>query len=86
MSPEAQAAIAEIAQAEIKRLTTIAEPATAVVGPRYAVSAADYHRPQARPRRAPMPDGKCCKICGGLVVQTGTCETCTSCGDNSGCG
>ena len=24
--------------------------------------------------------------CGGLLVQTGTCKTCQSCGNNAGCG
>lgn len=30
--------------------------------------------------------GDTCPICGNLVKRTGTCKTCTSCGENSGCG
>lgn len=27
-----------------------------------------------------------CKNCGGLMIQTGTCMTCTQCGQTTGCG
>lgn len=30
--------------------------------------------------------GNVCKVCGGLVIQTGSCTTCTQCGETSGCG
>lgn len=30
--------------------------------------------------------GDLCSRCGGMCVRTGTCITCQSCGDNSGCG
>lgn len=30
--------------------------------------------------------GEICRICGGLMVKSGTCETCTSCGETTGCG
>ena len=36
--------------------------------------------------RSPMPSGDLCPSCGGLVVRTGTCMTCQSCGFNTGCG
>jgi hypothetical protein len=38
---------------------------------------------------APLPEstGEVCKKCGGLMVRTGTCYTCQSCGESSGgCG
>ncbi len=28
--------------------------------------------------------GDCCATCGGQMIRTGTCETCTSCGEMSG--
>lgn len=30
--------------------------------------------------------GNICKKCGGMLVRTGTCETCQDCGENEGCG
>lgn len=40
----------------------------------------------ARDARQPLPSGNLCK-CGGMMVRTGTCETCQSCGTSSGgCG
>lgn len=34
----------------------------------------------------PLPTGEICRTCGGLMVRTGTCHTCTQCGDSTGCG
>jgi hypothetical protein len=37
--------------------------------------------------RCSVPTGNPCGKCGGLMVRTGTCETCQSCGESSGgCG
>lgn len=33
-----------------------------------------------------FPDGGVCHVCGGMMVRTGTCTTCTSCGETGGCG
>jgi ribonucleoside-diphosphate reductase alpha chain len=30
--------------------------------------------------------GPACEQCGGMMQRTGTCYTCTSCGNNTGCG
>lgn len=30
--------------------------------------------------------GDTCRNCGGLMIRTGTCMTCTQCGDTTGCG
>lgn len=38
------------------------------------------------PPRPPVSDGKVCTNCGGLMIRTGTCHTCTSCGNTDGCG
>lgn len=40
----------------------------------------------ARAARQPLPSGNLCK-CGGMLVRTGSCETCQSCATSSGgCG
>jgi hypothetical protein len=42
---------------------------------------------QAVVARPPLRDsGGTCASCGGLTVRTGTCETCTECGTQGGCG
>jgi hypothetical protein len=39
------------------------------------------------PAPLPVPSGDLCPKCGGLMVRTGTCSTCSSCGESSGgCG
>lgn len=30
--------------------------------------------------------GEVCHVCGGLMVKTGKCNTCLSCGETTGCG
>jgi hypothetical protein len=41
----------------------------------------------ARAARAPSLSGNACPRCGGVMVRTGSCETCQSCGESSGgCG
>ena len=34
----------------------------------------------------PNLTGEVCAVCGGMMVRTGTCTTCTSCGTTGGCG
>lgn len=41
---------------------------------------------EIRPKFSHVKNGNYCVQCGGMMVQTGTCETCTSCGNTSGCG
>lgn len=41
----------------------------------------------ARRARSPVASGNLCRLCGGFLVRTGTCETCQSCGNSTGgCG
>ena len=59
-------------------------------------AAADAISP--RPRRSPTPRrwsrrrcrardlGPACEQCGGMMQRTGSCYTCSSCGNNTGCG
>lgn len=30
--------------------------------------------------------GSICRICGGLMIQTGSCQACMQCGESTGCG
>jgi ribonucleoside-diphosphate reductase alpha chain len=30
--------------------------------------------------------GPACAMCGGMMQRTGSCYTCSSCGNNTGCG
>lgn len=36
--------------------------------------------------KPPSPTGRFCSECGGHMVKTGTCDTCTSCSASGGCG
>lgn len=40
----------------------------------------------APPANPGLPDGGICFRCGGMTVRTGTCTTCTGCGETGGCG
>jgi hypothetical protein len=42
--------------------------------------------PNASPPVLPQWSGSSCLSCGGQMVRTGNCETCSSCGSTSGCG
>jgi hypothetical protein len=44
-------------------------------------------RPPTKTQAVPVPSGDMCSKCGGHMVRTGTCMTCSSCGESSGgCG
>ncbi len=50
------------------------------------VKAAGVPNLRARHTRQPLPSGNLCR-CGGMMVRTGSCETCQCCGNSSGgCG
>lgn len=42
--------------------------------------------PKPAPSNIPIRDytGNVCRVCGGMMVQTGNCQTCTNCGSTSG--
>lgn len=40
----------------------------------------------AESKREYKSSGDLCSRCGGMLVRTGSCQTCNMCGDNSGCG
>ena len=59
--------------------------ATATPAP--AASAMTDDPPAAAPARITGLDlGPACSQCGGMMQRTGTCYTCSSCGNNTGCG
>jgi ribonucleoside-diphosphate reductase alpha chain len=43
-------------------------------------------KPVPAPLPAYMSAGEICSFCGGLMIRTGSCHTCTQCGNNTGCG
>jgi ribonucleoside-diphosphate reductase alpha chain len=52
-----------------------------------AASAMTHDPPAAAPAKITGLDlGPACSQCGGMMQRTGTCYTCSSCGNNTGCG
>jgi ribonucleoside-diphosphate reductase alpha chain len=50
-------------------------------------AAAFTDTPPVRPARLGGLDlGPACEQCGGMMQRTGSCYTCSSCGNNTGCG
>jgi ribonucleoside-diphosphate reductase alpha chain len=73
---------------------TAEPPATASAPPSPAASAAPRpatdaltDTPPVLPARlAGLDLGPACSQCGGMMQRTGSCYTCSSCGNNTGCG
>ena len=66
-----------------------AEPknGTGVAGAALAPTAALTDTPPVRPARMRgLELGPACDQCGGMMQRTGSCYTCSSCGNNTGCG
>ncbi|HET7484002.1 MAG TPA: vitamin B12-dependent ribonucleotide reductase, partial [Solirubrobacterales bacterium] len=52
-----------------------------------APTAAMTETPPVRPAKMQGLDlGPACEQCGGMMQRTGSCYTCSSCGNNTGCG
>jgi ribonucleoside-diphosphate reductase alpha chain len=50
-------------------------------------SAAFTETPPVRPAKmSGLELGPACEQCGGMMQRTGSCYTCSSCGNNTGCG
>ena len=50
-------------------------------------AAAMTDTPPVRPAAMSGPElGPACDQCGGMMQRTGSCYTCSSCGNNTGCG
>ena len=66
-----------------------AKPASssAKAGGPVPAAAAFTDSPPVRPARMQGLDlGPACEQCGGMMQRTGSCYTCSSCGNNTGCG
>jgi ribonucleoside-diphosphate reductase alpha chain len=64
-------------------------PATAVGGAAQPATAAFTETPPVVPARMGnfgLDLGPACEQCGGMMQRTGSCYTCSSCGNNTGCG
>ena len=62
-------------------------PAASAPAPAAAASALTDDPPVAAPAKITGLDlGPACSQCGGMMQRTGTCYTCSSCGNNTGCG
>jgi ribonucleoside-diphosphate reductase alpha chain len=56
-------------------------------GPKPAAEAISVDAPMAAPAQLKGLDlGPACNQCGGMMQRTGSCYTCSSCGNNTGCG
>nr|MDQ3726430.1 vitamin B12-dependent ribonucleotide reductase [Actinomycetota bacterium] len=61
--------------------------AAAKAGARVPAAAALTETPPVRPAKMQGLDlGPACEQCGGMMQRTGSCYTCSSCGNNTGCG
>jgi len=61
--------------------------ATAEATPAKPAAEALTDEPPVRPAKLVGLDlGPACEQCGGMMQRTGSCYTCTSCGNNTGCG
>ncbi len=67
--------------------TPASEPPQAVAGNGTPAAAALTDSPPVVPARLQGLDlGPACNQCGGMMQRTGSCYTCSSCGNNTGCG
>jgi ribonucleoside-diphosphate reductase alpha chain len=67
----------------------VAEPANGGNGsakPKPAAAALTDEPPVIPAKLQGMDLGPACGQCGGMMQRTGSCYTCSSCGNNTGCG
>jgi ribonucleoside-diphosphate reductase alpha chain len=83
-APEADAPAAPEAAAGTPGLPTVAGSAPATT--RAAADALTDTPPVVPARLAGLDLGPACSQCGGMMQRTGSCYTCSSCGNNTGCG
>ena len=66
---------------------TAAEPEIQQPGTTRAAAEAMTDEPPVHPAKLSGFDlGPACGQCGGMMQRTGSCYTCSSCGNNTGCG
>ena len=54
--------------------------------PKPAASAMTDEPPAVPAKLQGLELGPACAMCGGMMQRTGSCYTCSSCGNNTGCG
>jgi ribonucleoside-diphosphate reductase alpha chain len=90
LTPEVRAKReAETSQLGLGIATDTAGPANGGNGHSKPVAAAEAltETPPVRPAKMSGGDlGPACEQCGGMMQRTGSCYTCSSCGNNTGCG
>jgi ribonucleoside-diphosphate reductase alpha chain len=60
--------------------------ASATAGPKPAAQSLTDEPPVRPAKLAGLDLGPACEQCGGMMQRTGSCYTCTGCGNNTGCG
>jgi ribonucleoside-diphosphate reductase alpha chain len=65
---------------------TRATPANRDAGAKPAASALTDEPPAIPAKLQGLELGPACSMCGGMMQRTGSCYTCSSCGNNTGCG
>jgi ribonucleoside-diphosphate reductase alpha chain len=63
-----------------------ATPAAGTAPPQPAAASLTEEPPPVPARLAGLDLGPACAQCGGMMQRTGSCYTCSSCGNNTGCG
>jgi ribonucleoside-diphosphate reductase alpha chain len=85
MTPEVRARkIAQVSSVDMR--TDTAGPSAPSAGVQPAASALTDTPPVVPAARKGMELGPACSQCGGMMQRTGSCYTCSSCGNNTGCG
>jgi ribonucleoside-diphosphate reductase alpha chain len=77
MSSDTAVSAADIAAAEAEAVAAAAQP---------AASAMTDTPPVVPAKLQGLDLGPACNQCGGMMQRTGSCYTCSSCGNNTGCG
>jgi ribonucleoside-diphosphate reductase alpha chain len=85
MTPEVRARkIAEVSNVDVR--TDTAGPSAPSEGVQPAAASLTDTPPVVPAARKGMELGPACSQCGGMMQRTGSCYTCSSCGNNTGCG
>ena len=85
MTPEVRARkIAEVSSVDVR--TDTAGPSAPSQGVQPAAASLTDTPPVVPAARKGMELGPACSQCGGMMQRTGSCYTCSSCGNNTGCG
>ena len=76
----------EAAQSVVSSDTASPEASTGAADSVPAAAALTDSPPVVPARMQGLDLGPACSQCGGMMQRTGSCYTCSSCGNNTGCG